>query len=92
MWPAVIFAISRIDNVIGRIKFLVNSIIVRIGIKKGGDLIGTMWEKNKFVFFMEKYIINLNHIVIDKGRIKGICVVIANEDGIKEVIFVTRIK
>jgi len=40
--PAVMFATSRTDNVIGRIKFLTISIKTIIGIKGKGDPIGTI--------------------------------------------------
>lgn len=42
-WPAIIFAVKRTVNVIGRIKFLIDSIHTIKGIKARGVPCGTKW-------------------------------------------------
>ena len=50
-WPATIFAASRTDKVIGRIRFLVSSIITINGIKIYGVPEGTKCLKKEFKSF-----------------------------------------
>lgn len=48
--PAIIFAVSRIISVKGRIKDLIDSIITIKGIKAGGVPVGTKWAIKYPVF------------------------------------------
>lgn len=89
--PAVIFAISRTDKVIGRIRFLIISIITMIGMRGDGEPIGTMWENIKLVFLNIKYIILAVHRVNLMGKIIDICDVNINIDGIIEIMFIIKI-
>lgn len=43
MWPALILAASRTDNVIGRSKILVVSIRIKAGLKASGAPVGRRW-------------------------------------------------
>src|SRR5271166_3627897 len=52
MWPAVMFAASRNDSVIGRTKILVVSIITKNGFNHSGAPSGRKWA----VDFLEEYI------------------------------------
>lgn len=42
-WPAIIFAVNRIDKVKGRITILIDSIITINGMRMGGVPIGIKW-------------------------------------------------
>lgn len=63
-WPAIILAARRTDRVIGRIMFLIISIITMKGIKGAGVPIGTRWARNSVMLLIILNIINL----IQKGR------------------------
>lgn len=60
-WPAIIFAVKRIDNVIGRIIFLVVSIKTIKGIKIIGVPWGIICANPRVIFFVHKNVIKLNH-------------------------------
>lgn len=61
-WPAIMFAISRTERVIGRIMFLIVSIITMNIIKAGGVPNGTRWENIIMVELIHPYNIIANHI------------------------------
>lgn len=84
-WPAIIFATSRTDRVIGRIRLLTISINTIIGINIVGEPIGTIWDNILLVFLMEKYITFVVHIIISIGRTIDIWAVIINEVGIIDI-------
>lgn len=48
-WPAIIFAVSRIANVIGRITNLIDSIITINGIRIKGVPWGVRWVKRSLM-------------------------------------------
>jgi len=68
MWPAIIFADSRIDKVKGRIKFLIVSIITMKGQRTIGVLRGTKWH---IVFSGDSHRL-LDIMVNQKGKAKVI--------------------
>jgi len=86
------FAINRIDKVIGRIIFLVNSIKTRAGVKVIGDPSGTRWVRNLFNLLYKEYIIILSHIVKPIGNTIVIWEFIVNKVGIIEIKFKIKIK
>lgn len=59
--PEIIFAVNRIQRVIGRIKLLIVSIITINGIKIIGVPWGIIWENIKLVFLIHINIIKPNH-------------------------------
>jgi len=61
-WPAIILAASRTDRVIGRIMFLVVSIITIKEANIIGVPLGTKWENILFVLLIQPKILNNNHI------------------------------
>lgn len=65
-WPLIILAINRTDRVIGRIKFLIVSIITMKELKKIGEPIGTIWDINLLNLFNNIKII----IVSQNGKAK----------------------
>lgn len=71
--PAIIFAVNRIDNVIGRIIKLINSIITINGIKIGGVFDGVKWVNILFVKFIHPKIIILNQILKENDKQNLIC-------------------
>jgi len=52
-WPAIMLAANRTDKVIGRIKFLVISIITINGIRAVGVPLGTRCAKALMVLFVQ---------------------------------------
>lgn len=72
-WPAVKFAISRTDKVIGRITFLVNSIRTITGINPLGVPNGTKWLRNLLVFRINLLRKILVQNVSPRGRTIDIC-------------------
>jgi len=66
------FAISRTDRVIGRIKFLVSSIITIKFIRGIGVLCGTMCLRMMAGFLNNPIILILSHIDNDRGKITEI--------------------
>lgn len=72
-WPAIIFAVSRIVKVNGRIIKLIDSIITIKGINKIGVPRGVKWAKRLFKKLKILNIIILIQIVKDKEREKFIC-------------------
>lgn len=73
--PATIFAESRIERVIGRIIFLVNSIKTIKFISAPGVPVGTVWASICFVLFSQPKIIIAIHIVRAVGKAIIICAV-----------------
>lgn len=71
-WPAIIFAVKRTVNVIGRIIFLIVSIQTINGINKIGVPWGTRCLNMWLVFLNHPYIKNLNHKgnAIDKFKVR----------------------
>jgi hypothetical protein len=67
-WPATMFAERRIDKVIGRIMFLVNSISTMKFIRASGVPVGTVWANMCFVLLNHPKIIMAIHIDIAVGR------------------------
>ena len=68
--PAIILAVNRTDKVIGRIKFLIVSIITINGIKSVGVLWGIRWMNIFELLFIHPYNINPNHIGIENVKLK----------------------
>lgn len=62
MWPAVIFAAKRNDNVIGRTRILVVSIITKNGLSHVGAPSGRKCAVDFFVEYLNEDISILNHI------------------------------
>lgn len=60
-WPAIIFAVNRIVNVIGRINLLIVSIKTIKGIKIFGVPWGTKWINIWLVILIHPNIISLSH-------------------------------
>lgn len=52
-WPAIMFAASRTDKVMGRIMFLIISIITMNGIRALGVPFGTKCAKASIVLFVQ---------------------------------------
>ena len=69
--PAIIFATNRTERVIGRIKFLTNSIKTKNGAKKKGLPSGTRWAKNLWYLVNENNTFE-NHKAKAKGKTKEI--------------------
>lgn len=65
-WPATIFAVSRIDSVIGRIINLINSINTINGIKIVGVFEGVRWVNIWFEKLIQPNNIILDHKIKDK--------------------------
>jgi len=68
--PAIRFAVSRTDRVIGRIRLLTNSIITINIIKALGVPCGTRWYNIMFVFFIQPNNINLIQKINEIGKLK----------------------
>jgi len=68
--PAIKFAVSRTDKVIGRIRFLTNSINTINIIRELGVPWGTKWDNIIFVFFIQPNIISLIQKVNEIGKLK----------------------
>lgn len=60
--PAIILAVSRTANDVGRIILLIDSIITMKGIKIGGVPIGTKWQNMWLVLFVHPNNIKANHL------------------------------
>jgi hypothetical protein len=67
-WPATIFADRRIERVIGRIMFLVNSISTIKFIRAFGVPVGTVCANIFCVLLIHPKIIIANHIDMAVGR------------------------
>ena len=80
-WPAMMLAVNRTDNVIGRIINLVSSIITIRGAIAMGDPFGTKWVNISFGFFFMFFIITEANKIIAVIRQKEICAVTAKEYG-----------
>jgi hypothetical protein len=70
--PAIKFAVSRTDRVIGRIRFLTNSINTINIINELGVPWGTKCDSIMFVFFTQPNMINLIQNVNEIGKLKVI--------------------
>lgn len=71
--PAIIFAVSRIASVNGRIINLIDSMITINGINKVGVPWGVKWESVLFKKLKILYIIILIHIFKDRDKQNLIC-------------------
>jgi hypothetical protein len=89
--PAIKFAVSRTQSVIGRIKLLVNSIITIKGINGVGVPCGTRWANMWFVFFDHPNIIKAIQKLRERGRVIVICLVGEKIWGYKARKFIIRI-
>lgn len=85
--PAVMFAISRIDNVIGRIIRLVSSIITMNGDIAMGELFGTRWLMSLMGFLIMDAMRIDRNIEHDSGNTMDIMEFIVNEYGVIEIRF-----
>jgi len=74
--PAIIFAVSRIASVPGRIIFLIVSIHTMNGIRTGGVPCGTRCANICIVLFIHPYSINLVHRGRANARVKVKCLVL----------------
>lgn len=76
-WPAIIFAVNRIVNVIGRIIFLIDSIKIINGIRILGVPWGTKWVNIWLVILIQpnNIILIQRGSVIDKLMIKCLVLV-----------------
>ena len=72
-WPAIIFAVNRIAKVLGRIIFLIVSIITINGISNLGVPWGIIWENIKVVLLIHPNNINLSHKGIENLKEKIKC-------------------
>lgn len=72
-WPATIFAVKRIDRVIGRIINLINSIKTINGIKIVGVFEGVRWVNIWLVKLIQPNNIILIHRINDKDMQNLIC-------------------
>ena len=70
--PATILAAKRTERVIGRIKFLTNSIITIKGIRTLGVPEGTRWARNLFMDLRAKPMSIKNHTLKARPRVKEI--------------------
>ncbi|KAL1493701.1 hypothetical protein ABEB36_009396 [Hypothenemus hampei] len=87
-WPAIIFAVSRIASVPGRMQFLIVSTITRKGSNGHGAPCGTRCANILIVLFVHPKIINPNHIGSLSLSVNTICLdardgITQNEGGIK---------
>lgn len=69
--PAIILAANRTESVIGRMMFLINSMITMNGIRTGGVPVGIKCAKNSVRLLIRLNKINPNH----KGRAKDSVIV-----------------
>ena len=67
--PAIMLAVNRTHNVMGRIRFLVISIITMNGMRYEGVLWGTKWESIFFVIFNHPRKLTDNHIIMERGKV-----------------------
>jgi len=70
--PAIRFAVSRTDNVIGRMRFLTSSISTMNIIRALGVPWGTKWDNIMFVFFVQPKVTNLIQKINERGKLKVI--------------------
>lgn len=89
--PAIIFAVSRTHKVIGRIMFLVSSMITMNLISAIGVPCGRRWDSMCFVFFIHPNIIIDNHIINDIGKVMERWEVLENTWGYKAMKFIIKI-
>lgn len=61
MWPAVMFAASRKESVIGRTMFLVVSISTRNGLSQSGAPLGSKLAKKVYGAYISEEIISISH-------------------------------
>lgn len=73
--PAIILAVSRTDRVIGRMMFLIISMITMKGSNGAGVPDGTMWANIIFGDFAHPKIIIDSHRVNASGRFSMMCLV-----------------
>lgn len=69
-WPAIIFAVSRINRVIGRIIILTVSMITIKGTKNIGVFMGTRWVIKLLLLSRNIFIEKDNHKGVDKKMVR----------------------
>jgi hypothetical protein len=91
MWPALIFAASRKDRVIGRTKILVVSIRTKNGLSQSGAPSGRKWATEALGDLEKDDRIILNHRGRPNLRVKIRCLVVLNMYGIRPNRFIRMI-
>lgn len=89
--PAIKFAVKRTHRVMGRIRFLVNSIRTINDMSAPGVPWGNRWDSMWFVFFIHPNVTMASHLTKDKGRVTTRCEVTENTCGYKAVKFINKI-
>lgn len=74
-WPAIMLAVNRTVNVMGRIMFLIDSIQTIKGIKTKGVPWGTKWVNMWLVFLIHPYNRRLNHSGNARVKLRVKCLV-----------------
>jgi hypothetical protein len=90
-WPAIKLAVNRTHKVIGRIMFLVSSIITMNDMSTAGVPWGSRWESMWLVFFIHPNSIIPNQNVSDRGRVTVRWEVTENTCGYKARKFISKI-
>ena len=86
-WPAVMFAVNRSLNVIGRTRTLIDSIKIKNGLSHRGALFGRKWA---IVFFVDNWVllvIEILHSGNPMDRVTIIWLVILNRYGYIPITF-----
>ena len=78
MWPALIFAASRTDNVIGRTIILIVSIIIKNGFSHIGAPLGRSMPINDLVLLLILDKINLSHMGSPRINVRVKCLEFLN--------------
>lgn len=92
MWPAVMFADKRTDNVIGRIIWLALSIMTINWERAKGVLSGTRWLRKWFVLYVDLKIIKANQKGKAVHKVNIMWAEKVNTYGINPLILISRIK
>lgn len=90
--PATMFAINRTDSVIGRIKFLIDSINTIKGISPAGVPLGTIWANIWVVLFTHPYTIKASHRGRANPRVRVRCLDEVKIYGNKPIKLLVKIK
>lgn len=85
------FAMSRTERVIGRMRLLTSSINVRAGVRIIGDPSGTRWDRKLDVLFHEKNMMILSQNASPIGKTIEIWELIVNIVGIIDIKLRNRI-
>jgi len=91
-WPAIKFAVSRTQRVIGRITFLVSSIITMNDMRARGVPCGRRWDSMWLVFLVHPNNTIVNQIRSDRGRVIMSWEVNEKIWGYRAVMFISKIK